>query len=612
MFLNLMLIIIILATAGGVLFLLFRKRATEDYNVEDTVVDVYALDYLTEGIIDVFNKVLKTNVVDLNLNRRETEKAEQNKSKLRNALRTCCYGDIGKKEFVKDYIMDLLQQQFSVDEEHVDEIIPFGNANLLSTQDKFEIVLFIYKKHYGLNGLKNLIREFELDREQYDSDGEIYYEISEEDIEYVYNNINTELEFRDKLSIIAQRIYQNYKGHGCVDELRDMVIDGISAGVSGIPETMYSYEEDLSFNAENPLMPLSAYNSIWIMFSGKTIHMSCLGFKTQKELERVCKNIYRYNNPGQLSSDRGFIVNEMVDGARVVTMRPPMSESWGFWVRKFSSADKLSIDQLISGKNSWIAIDTLKWIIKGRRVLAITGGQGTGKTTLLASLIQFVSPAYTLRVQELSPELSLRKLYPKRNIMSLRETDTVSGQEGLDIQKKTDGNINILGEVATDEVAAWAVQMSQVGSDWTVFTHHAKTARNLIVALRNSIIRAGGGSNEKITEELVASAISMNLHLRKEINGFRHIERFTEILPTEPEPYPNSVDKASIEYYTRSTDRRVFETSDIFKWDGDGFVFVNPLSENSITIIRENLMESEKPEFEQYLASMYAACKGGY
>ena len=75
MFLNLMLIIIILATAGGVLFLLFRKRATEDYNVEDTVVDVYALDYLTEGIIDVFNKVLKTNVVDLNLNRRETEKA---------------------------------------------------------------------------------------------------------------------------------------------------------------------------------------------------------------------------------------------------------------------------------------------------------------------------------------------------------------------------------------------------------------------------------------------------------------------------------------------------------------------------------------------------------
>lgn len=157
--------------------------------------------------------------------------------------------------------------------------------------------------------------------------------------------------------------------------------------------------------------------------------------------------------------------------------------------------------------------------------------------------------------------------------MSLRETDTVSGQAGLDIQKKTDGNINILGEVASDEVASWAVQMSQVGSDWTVFTHHAKTARSLIVALRNSIIRAGGGSNEKITEELVASAISTNLHLKKEIDGLRHIERFTEILPTEPEPYPSNVDDASIEYYERSTDRRVFETADIFRWTGSGFEF---------------------------------------
>lgn len=606
MLLNLMLIIIILATAGVAIFLFFRKR-TDDTD-DEVVVDTFTLEYLTEAIIQVFNRILKLNVNDLNLNRRETEKAEQNKSNLRKALKTCCYGDIGKKEYVKDYIMDILQAQLGVTEEHIDHVIAFDNPNALSTQDKFEICLYVYKRKYGLSALKQMIKDFNLDRELYDEQHELYYEISESDIAYVYNNINLDLEFKDKLAIIAQRIYENYKGYGCVDELRDMTIDGFSAGVSGIPETMYSYEEDLSFNPANPLMPTTAYNSIWFMFSGKTIHLSCLGFKTQKELERVCKNIYRYNNPGQLSSDRGFIVNEMMDGARVVVMRPPFAESWGFWVRKFSSADKLGINQLIKGDNAWIAIETLKWCIKGRRVLAITGGQGTGKTTLLASLIQFVSPTYTLRIQELSPELSLRKLYPNRNIMSLRETDTVSGQAGLDIQKKTDGNINILGEVASDEVASWAVQMSQVGSDWTVFTHHAKTARSLIVALRNSIIRAGGGSNEKITEELVASAISTNLHLKKEIDGLRHIERFTEILPTEPEPYPSNVDDASIEYYERSTDRRVFETADIFRWTGSGFEFMNPLSDNTITIIRENLQESERPEFDKYLSLMYSAC----
>ena len=115
-------------------------------------------------------------------------------------------------------------------------------------------------------------------------------------------------------------------------------------------------------------------------------------------------------------------------------------------------------------------------------------------------------------------------------------------------------------------------------------------------------------SQIRTTEELVASAISTNLHLKKEIDGLRHIERFTEILPTEPEPYPSNVDDASIEYYERSTDRRVFETADIFRWTGSGFEFVNPLSDNTITIIRENLQESERPEFDKYLSLMYSAC----
>ena len=79
---------------------------------------------------------------------------------------------------------------------------------------------------------------------------------------------------------------------------------------------------------------------------------------------------------------------------------------------------------------------------------------------------------------------TLKKIYPHHNILSLRETDTISGQEGLDVQKKTDGGVNILGEVSTDPVAAWMIQMAQVASKFTLFTHHAKTFPNLITSLR--------------------------------------------------------------------------------------------------------------------------------
>ena len=67
-----------------------------------------------------------------------------------------------------------------------------------------------------------------------------------------------------------------------------------------------------------------------------------------------------------------------------------------------------------------------------------------GKTTMLMAIIESIYETMNLRIQETAFELHLRKIYPTRNILSLRETETVSGQEGLDVQKKPDGTVNII------------------------------------------------------------------------------------------------------------------------------------------------------------------------
>lgn len=126
----------------------------------------------------------------------------------------------------------------------------------------------------------------------------------------------------------------------------------------------------------------------------------------------------------------------MKDHSRVVVVRPPFAESFAFFVRKFDTIEQKNISELIKDKGCAIPIDIIKWLILGCRVCGITGSQGSGKTTLLMSLIGFIHPSYNLRIQELSFELNLRQVYPDRNILSFRETDYVSGQEGLDIQKK--------------------------------------------------------------------------------------------------------------------------------------------------------------------------------
>lgn len=125
----------------------------------------------------------------------------------------------------------------------------------------------------------------------------------------------------------------------------------------------------------------------------------------------------------------------MKDGSRVVVVRPPFSESWAFFVRKFD-IQSASLEQLIKGQNADFPIQLLSYLMKGSRITAITGAQGSGKTTLLMAMVKHIYASYTLRVQEMAFELHLRSIYSRRNILSFRETDHISGQQGLDLQKK--------------------------------------------------------------------------------------------------------------------------------------------------------------------------------
>ena len=90
------------------------------------------------------------------------------------------------------------------------------------------------------------------------------------------------------------------------------------------------------------------------------------------------------------------------------------------------------------------AIELLKYLVKGARITSITGEQGCGKTTLLMGMIENIYETMNLRITETAFELHLRKIYPTRNILSMRETETISGQACLDVQKKTDGSVNII------------------------------------------------------------------------------------------------------------------------------------------------------------------------
>ncbi len=542
------------------------------------------MEHLREGVMETFNQLLRENPYELNLSGEELKSRLESKKELRKALKSCIFGDKEAKLLVKSYIRDILVKKYKINKDNIEEYVCFDNPLGLSAQDKFGILLYIYQKESKELALERLIEAYQLDQPRRTPAGMLYYEITAADIHDVYEETPCILlNFIDKLNILSQKIYENYKGNGAIDEIRDMKIDGVSAGVSGIPEDFQ--QEKL----EQHTLP-SAYDSIWLFYHGKSISLSFLSFYSYKELIRVCRNIYRYNNPGQLSETKGYIVNEMKDGSRVAVARPPFCESWVLFIRKFDTVLQESIYKLLTDRNADLAIEWIKWLIKGCMITGITGQQGSGKTTLLMALIGFISPAYNLRIQELSFELHLRTIYPERNIVSFKETGNISGKASLDFMKKSDGTVTILGEVATDEVSVWLIKVAQVASLFTLFTHHAKTTENLVISMRNSLLMEGGFQNERIAEEQVVEAINFDIHMKKDNDGHRYIERITEIIPEK---------------------ERGFRTRNIVVWEDGEYHMANLVSEERLEQLKSMLSKEELLQFDGFVKAQWAEAKRG-
>ena len=305
---------------------------------------------------------------------------------MKKALKGCTYGDINDKKYVKELIYDLLSKEYGVTEINVSKAISFDIPSLLTAQDKFDIVLYMYKQEFGYEALTEIIKKYDLAKLKYVAgEAKPSYVITDEEISDIFEKENFILSFQDKLNVVVQRIYQQYKGYSTIDEIRDMNIDGISGGVSGLPESFLSQvaqaDSDYLGQVLEHKVP-RACDSIWIMFQGKSIRLAFLSFGTEAELKRVCQNIYKYNNPGQLSDTNGFKINEMKDGSRVVVVRPSMSETWAFFVRKFD-VKRSTLEQWFKNEpGADESIELLKYLVKGARITSITGEQGCRKNNI--------------------------------------------------------------------------------------------------------------------------------------------------------------------------------------------------------------------------------------
>ena len=380
---NILLTFVVLIIAGILIkyFIDKNKNAPteEAIDVDDKT---YTIEKMTEFIKNRLNEITKINLYDVGLSEEELKRRKAKKYELKKALKGCTYGDVNDKKYIKELIYDLLYKEYGVTEINISRAIPFDIPSLLTPQDKFDILIYVYKKDFGYEALTHIIKKYNLATLKYVAgEAKPCYVITREEINDIFEQEKIVLDFHDKLNVLIQRIYQHYKGYSSIDEIRDMNIDGVSGGVSGLPESFLSQVAQTDGDYLNQIVDHKvprACDSIWIMFQGKSIRLEFLSFGNESELKRVCQNIYKYNNPGQLSDTNGYKINEMKDGSRVVVVRPSMSETWAFFVRKFD-VKRATLEQIVTIPGKENAIDLLKFLVKGARIISLTGEQGCRK-----------------------------------------------------------------------------------------------------------------------------------------------------------------------------------------------------------------------------------------
>ncbi len=605
---NTILSIITLISFIAVLYFIYRKAKLETVDYKES--NTYTLNSLLEIVRNSLTDLVKEENFDTYMDESEFENLYKRKARIQEAMINSVYGIDNAKTIVIDLIRNVIVEVLPSEEEAL-KIIDFNSRNL-DVRIKFEMLLYFFKKYYGKDALTAIIEKYDLDKERYEIEERLEpsYVIREEDINEIYLKEGFDLDYEIMIDIISILIFQKYKGFGIVDTIREMNINGFNCGASGSVLSNLN-----SINSDKP----QASRSVWLYYKGKYIHLKFLNFTTEEELRRVIQLICRYNSPGPLTEKRGYLVNTMYDKSRVLALRPPVSEYWAVFIRKFTLTDQTT-EALIDKpyiKNAYLPIHLLVYLMSCNVTCAVTGRQGSGKTTLMAAMVKYIDPRYTIRVLEIAPELYLRELYPERNILSVQETDYVSATQLQDALKKSDAAVSIVGEVASDSIAARMIQLGQVASLFTIFSHHGKTPKDLVYSLRNSLVNAGGFTNMLTAEQQVVDVVKIDIHLDYTPDGKRYIERISEIIRLdEGVPYPeydfsNPVDSMNTitkEYYVRQTDRKTFITKDILRYDIKTHTYytVDWLSQNLEEYMTGNIPDQKQGEFKQFITDNWS------
>jgi pilus assembly protein CpaF len=275
---------------------------------------------------------------------------------------------------------------------------------------------------------------------------------------------------------------------------------------------------------------VNGVDSIYIERAGK-LHKTGSAFQSEAHLRRVIERIV--GQVGRRIDESSPLVDaRLPDGSRINAIIPPLSvHGPALTVRKFSK-EPFQVNDLVNfGTLSKELAELLEACVQAKLNILISGGTGTGKTTLLNVLSSFIPEDERIVTIEDAVELQLRQ----DHVVTLESRpQNIEGKGEVTIRDLVRNALRmrpdriVVGEVRGGE-ALDMLQAMNTGHEGSLSTIHANTPRDAMARLETMVLMAGMDLPLRAIRDQTASAIDLIIHLARLRDGSRRVVQLTEI-----------------------------------------------------------------------------------
>lgn len=346
---------------------------------------------------------------------------------------------------------------------------------------------------------------------QYVTDNFPLSRMSDEELEASIENLvnqnigNQYCPIKQKVSIV-QQIYSSIRGFGLLDSI--MADDTITEVMINGPD------------------------HIFIEQNGRLFRMN-KKFESQRRLEDVIQRIVGMAGR-EVNQANPICDTRLPDGSRVNVVLPPIALCGPtLTIRKFSKTP-MTIEKLIQyGSLTKEIAEKLELLVKAKYNIFISGGTGSGKTTFLNALSNYIPKDERVITIEDSAELQITGI---DNLVSLETRNAnAAGAGQITIRDLIKSSLRmrperiIVGEVRGGE-ALDMLQAMNTGHDGSLSTGHANSTEDMLSRLETMVLQGAAGLPLAAIRQQIASAVDIIIHLSRLRDKSRKTMEITEVV----------------------------------------------------------------------------------